>query len=201
MNPTERAKVEHVRLLRTGSVMNDITAYSRDRKVRRGEIGRREKNLRISSCVFSLGCLEIHHLPIRMINAGLLFQVDTSPPAEHSFQTEATVSAFPASDGISRQQVLSAFAVSKLLLAKKRFGGLALSYVATGRATQLFALLAWQAWKKCVYGAQLFELWLAVRLRDTISLRYPTRTTCRVFMILTRPGSSPSSVYPRLEFI
>ncbi len=46
--------------------------------------------------------------------------------------------------------MLSAFAVSKLLLAEKSFGGLVLSYVATNQTTQLFALLAWQAWKKCV---------------------------------------------------
>eukprot|EP00752_Nemacystus_decipiens_P009941 g8865.t1 len=72
----KKKTMEHLRLLRTGSVMNDITAYARDGKV------------------------------------------------------------------------LSAFAVSKLLLTKKCFGGLALSYVATGRATQLFWLLAWQAWKK-----------------------------------------------------
>ena len=53
------------------------------------------------------------------------------------------------------QQVLSALAVSKLLLAEKSFGGLVLSYVATGQTTQLFALLAWQAWKKCVWDVLL----------------------------------------------
>eukprot|EP00903_Cladosiphon_okamuranus_P014275 g13258.t1 len=72
----KKKTVEHLRLLRLGSVMNDITAYARD------------------------------------------------------------------------GQVLSAFTVSKLLLTNKCFGGLALSYIATGRVTQLFALLAWQAWKK-----------------------------------------------------
>jgi len=56
----------------------------------------------------------------------------------------------PGAATLSIQQVLSAFAVSKLLFSEKNFGGMVLSYVATNQTTQLFALLAWQAWKKCV---------------------------------------------------
>lgn len=41
MNQSKREKVEHLRLLRTGSVMNDITAYARDGKVTWGEHVRR----------------------------------------------------------------------------------------------------------------------------------------------------------------
>lgn len=46
------------------------------------------------------------------------------------------------------RQIMASHTVSKLLLNAKYFGGLMLSYVAAGRTNQLFALLAWQAWKR-----------------------------------------------------
>ncbi|CAM9599517.1 unnamed protein product [Scytosiphon promiscuus] len=78
--------MEHLRLLRTGSVMSDILAYARDRKA-------------------------------------------------------------------------TAFTVSKLVITTKGFGGMALSCVATGRTTQLYALLAWQALKKYTFKRRRWK-WL-----------------------------------------